>query len=92
MNQITHNRVFDFVASVAPYSTIVGTIYGHVIRLEERVGGHLGKTLNVHPGKDSFQNCMLDCRAIATDYGRKFSIESGGKAIFSVETVEIKKK
>ena len=74
MTQITHDTVYDFLLEIKGRgNSINASIYGYVIRLEERLGGgsHLGKSIRVHPGNDSLECCKADILAMAKDYGVK---------------------
>lgn len=71
MTTITTNKVEDFVNSLKPGSGIYADIYGHVIRIEERLNcsSHLGKSMFAHPGNDTLQNALKDVQAIVKDSG-----------------------
>lgn len=73
MTQISHDQVSDFLCGLSKGSSVYADKYGYVIRLEERLNGgsHLGKTLKVHPGSDTLDNCLKDCLAMIQDSGRK---------------------
>lgn len=71
MTEITINQLEDFFNSIRKNSGINARIVGYVVNVEERLdkGFHLGKSLRVHPGKDTLDCCLLDVLAMASDKG-----------------------
>ena len=75
MNQISHNNLWDFIKESKEGNTFNIEPYGSVVRIEERIGGgsHIGGAMYIHPGNDTLENIVLDCRALVDDMGRKTS-------------------
>ena len=72
MTQITHDQLFDVLQAVkARKNGVQIEKYGYVIRIEERLdcGSHIGASMKVHPGTDTLDCALLDCLAMAKDYG-----------------------
>ena len=49
--------------------------YGYVLKIEERLDGHLYRSMNVHAGGDTLDCAILDCQAIAKDYGKELKLD-----------------
>jgi len=70
MTTIETNRAEDFIRSLKHKSVHLSK-YGNVVRMEERIdsGSHIGKSINIHPGRDTLDCCLLDLKAICEDEG-----------------------
>lgn len=75
MNQISHNNLCDFIEESKEGNTFNIEPYGYHIRIEERLGGgsHIGRAIYIHPGNDTLENIVLDCKALVGDMGRELS-------------------
>ena len=49
--------------------------YGYVLKIEEGLDGHLYRSMNVHAGGDTLDCAILDCQAIAKDYGKELKLD-----------------
>jgi hypothetical protein len=75
MTIIETHRAEDFLKSLNETSTVHFYPMGYVVIMEERLNGssHIGKTLRIHPGLDTTEDCKKDLEAVAKDFGRKIS-------------------
>ena len=75
MTTIETHRAEDFLKSLNETSMVSIYPMGYVVIMEERLNGssHIGKTLRIHPGLDTTEDCKKDLEAIAKDFGRKIS-------------------
>ena len=75
MTTIETHRAEDFLKSLNETSTVSIYPMGYVVIMEERLNGssHIGKTLRIHQGLDTTEDCKKDLEAIAKDFGRKIS-------------------
>ena len=91
MTELSQRDVEDFAKKITGEAHIMKIGYCVTIeeyRKNERGSRSLGKTIRVHPGKDTLDCCMLDCAAILSDEGKKFKFVNVDGTKFEPKGIE----